>query len=89
MYKISLRRRVRSDKKGRKKSSHTCRYNTSKSICARKKVCYSGVEEGDARANAYQYIVVPVRLWVYLAYVRSEESVPYSPHPVLKRCMHV
>ena len=50
---VTLRRRVRSDKNATKKALIRAGLNASKSNCARKNVYYLGVEEGDARANAY------------------------------------
>ena len=67
MYRISLRKRVRSDKKAIKKLSIRAGINTSKSNCARKKVYYLGVEEDDARANAYYRCGCGCTLLIYVA----------------------
>ena len=63
----SLRRRVRSDKKAIKKALIRAVINASKSNCARKKVYYLGVEEGDAGENAYYRCGCGCTLLIYVA----------------------
>ena len=67
IYKISLRSLVRNDEKAITKTLIRADKNTSKSNCARKKVHYLGVEEGDARANAYYRCGWGCTLLIYVA----------------------
>ena len=82
IYKITLRRRVRSDKKAIKKALIRAGKNTSKSNCARKKV--PGILFRCRRGWRKSKFVRPVWVWVYFAYLRIEESCTVSSPPCFK-----